>query len=184
MLDAGAVTTALAQEYSGAVVLGTNVTLTGTDVTFVRTVDDDGTAGNANLNINASGATTFAQAVGSLAPLTSLTTDAAGSTVLNAGLVRTTGTQTYRDTVLLGANAALTSTGVGMAGDIRFAKTVDGGFQLAVNTAGTTTFAAPVGSSQPLSSLTTDAAGTRISVAARSRRPPSISRMTWCWAPT
>src|SRR5262249_58901507 len=66
-------------------------------------------------------------AVGGTTDLTSLTTDAAGSTDLNGGIVKTTGAQTYNDAVTLSAATTLTSTG---AGNVGFAKTVDGAFSL------------------------------------------------------
>ena len=48
-----------------------------------------------------------------MAALTSLTTDAGGTTEINGGSVDTTGNQTYNDAVELGADATLTSTGAG-----------------------------------------------------------------------
>ena len=71
------------------------------------------------MTVNASSVTTFGQAVGGLQALTSLTTDAAGTTQLDSGGVRTTGDQTYLDAVTLGADA--TVTGV----NVRFASTLN-----------------------------------------------------------
>jgi len=51
--------------------------------------------------------------------------------------VRTTGGQTYNDAVTLQQNTVVASTA---NGDIRFSSTVDGSFDLTVNTGGTTTF--------------------------------------------
>src|SRR5262249_60058613 len=94
--------------------------------------------------------------VGNSTALTSLTTDAAGLTDLNAGTVVTTGAQSYNDDVILTANTTLTSTG---SGAISFGKTVNGNFTLAVNTGGHTNFNGAVGNGTPLVSLTTDAPG-------------------------
>ena len=55
----------------------------------------------------------FGGAVGGCTALTSVTTDAPGSTALNGGIVTTTGAQTYNDAVTLGANTTATSTGSG-----------------------------------------------------------------------
>jgi len=73
--------------------------------------------------------------------------------------VKTTGTQTYNDAVTLGATTVLTSTGAGALGNVTLASTVNGGFALTVNTAGTTTFGGLVGNGAPLASVTTDATG-------------------------
>ena len=52
---------------------------TGVNVRFANTLNDDATAGDANLTMNASGVTRFGQAVGDAQALTSLTTDMAES---------------------------------------------------------------------------------------------------------
>src|SRR5205823_10492131 len=83
-------------------------TLTGTasgPITLASTVN-----GAQALTVNTAGVTTFGGAVGGTTALASLTTDAAGSTDLNGGAVTTTGSQTYNDQVLLGADTTLTST--------------------------------------------------------------------------
>src|SRR5262249_7825241 len=79
-----------------------------------------------------------------------------GSTALNGGSVTTSTFQTYGDTVTLGANDTLTSTG---GGALTFAKTVDGAFALTVNTSGATTFAAAAGGGTPLVCPTPGALG-------------------------
>jgi len=88
--------------------------------------------------------------------LTSLTTDAPGSTAINGGSVRTTGAQTYNDAVSLGADTTLTSTG---GGNIAFVSTVDGA-RPDGDTTGATRFGSTVGAATALASLTTDAGGT------------------------
>jgi len=54
--------------------------------------------------------------VGGLTPLTSVSTNADGTTAINGGLVATSGNQLYGDAVVIGANTALTSS----AGNITF----------------------------------------------------------------
>ena len=148
----GNVGTTGAQTYNDAVTLGADATLssTGGAIDFASTID-----GAHALVVNTSGLTTFGGAVGGTTQLTSLTTDAAGSTQLD-GNVGTTGAQTYNDAVTLGANATLSSSGNGA---IDFASTIDGAHALAVNTSGVNTFGGAVGGTTQLTSLTTDASG-------------------------
>src|SRR5262249_4740620 len=65
--------------------------------------------------------------------------------------------QTYGDDVTIGAITTLTSNS---GGNIAFAKTLNGAFDLTANTSGTTSFAGIVGGNAPLATITTDAAGT------------------------
>ncbi len=123
-------------------------------------------AGNVNFNgtvnggfaltVNTTGATTFGNVVGGTTALTSLTTNTGGTTTLT-GSVTTTGTQTYNDAVILAAATTLDSTG---NSTINLASTVNGGFALAVNTTGATTFGNAVGGTTALASVTTNAGGT------------------------
>jgi len=108
--------------------------------------------------------TTFNGVVGGTIPLTSLTTDAGGSTSINGGAVTTTGAQTYNDPVTLGAGTAITtSTGPiqfvqdlsgantltinGGTGNVIFSSTIGGGADptnLSITTTGNTTFTGTV----------------------------------------
>ena len=144
----GAITTTGFQLYSDNVTLSGDTTLTGTDLTFSGTVDN-----GVNLVLNGSGVTTFTGLVGNGTQLTSITTDAAGSTAINTTVVSTTGAQTYNDNVSLGADPVITG------GSVTFNGTVDNGQNLTVNSAGVTTFAGLVGNGTPLTSITTNAAG-------------------------
>ena len=92
-----------------------------------------------------------------MTPLTSLTTNAGGTTALNGGTVTTTGAQTYNDAVTLGADTTLTSTG---GGALTLGSTVNGAQNLTLNTAGLTTLLGAVGGTTPLTTLTTNAGGT------------------------
>src|SRR5262249_39287419 len=144
-INGGAVTTNGDQTYNDAVTLGANTILASTggsppagpaaatkNVTLANTVD-----GAFSLEVDSADTTTFGGAVGGTTALTSVTTDAAGSTAINGAGVTTTGAQTYNDQVTLGADATLTSTG---SGNISLASVLDGAFNLTVNTAGTTTY--------------------------------------------
>lgn len=115
--------------------LGNTVVNTGTgDVRFSGTVDAIGD--DQSLVVNSSGTTTFVRPVGSQQALTTLTTDAPGST--STSMVRTSGDQTYNDPVSLGGeytvgngtfNAAgattLTAPVAVTGGEITFASTID-----------------------------------------------------------
>ncbi len=163
-VNGGAVTTTGFQTYNDPVTVGADTTFTSTgagNVTFASTLNDNGVAGAANVTVNTAGITTFGGAVGGIAPLTSLTTDAPGSVQINGGLVTTTGNQTYNDTATLGADTTLNSL---LAGNITFAQTLDDDGTVAtsnliVNTAGVTTFTGVVGGIAPLTSITTDFGG-------------------------
>ncbi|MBA4109002.1 MAG: hypothetical protein C0487_05370 [Leptothrix sp. (in: Bacteria)] len=81
---------------SGALTLGVDTTLqSGTgQVHFQSTVD-----GAHTLTVNTAGLTRFQGNVGSTTALASVTTDAPGSTQIDASAMRTTGAQTYNDPV-------------------------------------------------------------------------------------
>ena len=105
----GTLRTTGAQTFGDAVTLTNATTLTGSDVAFGNTVD-----GGSALQVNASGATTFAANVGSGTALLSLSTDAPGTTTLPAR-VTTTATQTFGDTVVLAAPATnLSASGIAL----------------------------------------------------------------------
>jgi len=109
----GNVTTTGAQTYNDAVILtggGTRTfASTGNNaLAFNSTVD-----GGSDLIANTTGTTTFAGAVGGTTPLTSVTTNAGGTTSIGGGSVRTTGNQTYNDNVSLGAPTTFVTTANG-----------------------------------------------------------------------
>ena len=152
-LNGGGVNTVGFQTYDDAVALGANAVLTSGsagNIAFNSTL-----SGPFTLAVNTGGSTRFGGAVS----LASLTTDAAGSTQLDGGLVVTTGAQTYNDAVVLGAGSMLNSTG---AGNVTFGSTLDGAFALTINTGGVTRFNGTVGVTTPLASLTTGAAGSTV----------------------
>jgi hypothetical protein len=152
-LNGGAVTTTGAQSYNDVTTLGADTTLTSTsagNVTFGSTIDFTHA-----LTANTAGTTTFGGAVGGNSPLSSLTTDAAGSTAINGGLVVTSGAQAYNDAATIGANTQLSA-----AGNITFGSALDGAFSLTAFTAATKTFGGAVGGGTALSSLTINGGGT------------------------
>jgi filamentous hemagglutinin family protein len=100
-----------------------------------------------------SGTTTFGAAVGATTALASLITGTSGTTAISGGSIRTSGAQSYRDAVTLGAGTTLTGV------NVQFAGLLNGNFALTVNDSGTTAFGGVVGGITPLVSITTDAPG-------------------------
>ncbi|MCR9233764.1 MAG: cadherin domain-containing protein [bacterium] len=153
--NGGTVTTTGSQLYHNAVNFVTNTTLTssgGSNIQFNDTVD-----GAIDLQIDTAGTTIFNGAIGDNSPLSSLTTNAGGTTQINGGSIQTSGNQIFNDDVELDANTVLTSTG---SGAITFNQRLNGTHTLELNTDGDTTFNGTVGDTNELASLTTDANGT------------------------
>ncbi|MEX1067116.1 MAG: filamentous hemagglutinin N-terminal domain-containing protein, partial [Aquisalimonadaceae bacterium] len=122
-LAGGTVNTVSTQQYSGAVVLETDTTLTATDadITFNQTVDSAlGQTQNLTL-ATGTGAATFGGRLGNTDALNAL--EVAAATInLHGETVETAGAQQYAGAVVLGADATLTTTDA----DITFTGTVDG----------------------------------------------------------
>ena len=150
VLNGVSVTTLAEQTYGDPVTLGPpSVLNAGTNITFGTTLN-----GAQPIQLNAGGTITFGGIVGGTTPLTAIVASA-GAVALNT--ITTIGEQTFNAPVTIDGGATLTSTG---ASPISFNGSVNGVGALTVNTAGTTTFAGPVGSITPLASLTTDVGGT------------------------
>lgn len=150
-IDGGNVTTGSYQWYFDAVTLGAPNTLlkAGSDVFFYSTVD-----GASNLSVQSPGKTWFDGIVGGKVKLTSLTTDAPGSTAIDGGSITTTGAQFFGDPVTMGASkTSLTAAG----GPITFGQTLDGDSNLTLTSNALATFGGKVGAKLPLSSLTVNA---------------------------
>jgi len=101
---------------SGAVSLGAgDVSVTGLsgNLNFDAAVD-----GAADLAIDSQGTVRFGAAVGAQIALASLSTDGGGATVIDGGLVATSGAQTYGDGVTLGADTTLKGTSVTLNGAV------------------------------------------------------------------
>lgn len=164
------------QNYTGDTSVGG--VLSGTAITFnnLLTLTESTTlAGSVSVNLNEvlsqngeandltieSPVTVFGGNIGNTTggALGEITTDAGGTLTVNASQVRSMGSQTYGDAVLLGSNVTFISNG-----DVIFGSTVDsasGNRNLTVNTAAgkSTIFAAGVGQTTALGSLTTNAGG-------------------------
>src|SRR5205085_1799726 len=112
-LNGGTITTTAGQTYNDPVTLGAGTTLNGVNVNFANTLNSS--VANRTLTVNDSGTTTFGNVVGGVLALTSITTDAAGTTALNGGTITTTAGQTYNDPVTLGAGTTLNGVNVNFA---------------------------------------------------------------------
>ncbi len=143
----------------GGIAFATGVTLT-TDVLLSTGAGGSGNVtlsstvnGAKSLVVNTGGITTFGGIVGGTTALTSITTDAPGTTAINGTAITTSAAQTYNDAVTLGANDVLTGV------NVTFASTINGARSLTVNDSGTTTFNGAIGATTALTSVTTDAPG-------------------------
>jgi hypothetical protein len=122
---------------NGPTTLGGNDTVSGGAVTFSGAVS----GGGKSLTVDSPGVTTFGGSVGSSgSPLAALTTDAAGSTVLN-GSVFTSAALAINDALTLGANSTISG------GTVNFGSTISGGgvFSLTVDSTTSSAFAGTVG---------------------------------------
>ena len=167
-LVGGVVSTAGYQHYLSPTNLCVDTTLNASSVRFFSTLDAI-SSGDQGLVVNLSDSTdgevevedvvVFDGAVGGVRMLKSLKVN--GETEINGGYVQTRDFQRYFGAVRLGEDAVLSSANFG---EIRFADTVDGAFDLLVATGGLTRFEGVVGESEKLTSVFTDAPGaTRIS---------------------
>ncbi|WP_197997539.1 cadherin domain-containing protein, partial [Gimesia panareensis] len=154
-INGGSIETTGDQIFYDDVELGDNTILTSTSsgaVTFDQTLN-----GSFTLEVKTAGDTTFNGTVGNANELTSLTTDADGTTNINGGSIATSGGQLFNDAVVLGDNTILSSSA---SGTIQFVSTLNGAYTLNINTDGTTIFDDQVGNSAALVSLTTNVNGT------------------------
>lgn len=143
-INGGSIRTTGAQLFNDAVTLGADTTLTGVGVTFGGTLN-----GARALTVNNSGATVFGGIVGGNAALTSITTDAPGTVVVNTTAVTTTGSQTYNENMTLGANVVFT--GLGLSFD-----DIDGAHTLTANAgSGSVQVSGSIGGATPLTAVTT-----------------------------
>ncbi|NBR07360.1 MAG: hypothetical protein EBT92_16570, partial [Planctomycetes bacterium] len=135
--------------FNDALTLAGNIILTGTTPTFTGGV----TGAGHDLTLNFSGTTTIGA---KFAGIKNLATNSGGTTSLS-GTITTTGTQTYSDAVTLTADTTLNSG----ANDILFGSTLNGAFNLNVNSSTVTTFSGVVGGiGTALTSLITNSGGT------------------------
>jgi filamentous hemagglutinin family protein len=151
-ISGGLITTVNAQSYGDNVVLGSDTTLTSTnlgDITFAGTLNSDGTS--RSLSVNTGGGSFFNAQVGNVAALASLTTDAPGFTRLGAN-VTLIGAGTFADAVQISNNLTmnLASASFGAAVD-----TLDifNPKSLTITASGAVTFSQGVGQTAYLSAL-------------------------------
>lgn len=115
------------QTYNGPVVLNLHGNLTlnaaAAAITFNGTVDS--AAAPVALSVNTLGTTTFGNIVGGVNRLLSLTTGAGGTTRLH-GAVRSAGTQTYNDAVVLTGDVDFNIDSGPVGLDVMFNGTIDG----------------------------------------------------------
>lgn len=142
-IDTASITTLALQAYETPVTLGMNTTMTSTaqNVAFESTVD-----GAHTLTIGDDAQ--LMSAIGSTVPLTSLSVG--GVTQMDAGSVKTTGSQTYTGPVALDSDAGFSST---QSGAISFDSTINGAQALTVTTDGLATFDGAVGGTTALTSV-------------------------------
>lgn len=145
------ITTSGAQTYNSAVTLTGDSAFasTGGDIKFGSTIN-----GAFGLTANTPGVTTFGGAIGGTTALTSLITDAFGTTTISTGSIKVDGnTINFNDAVTLTKDLTITETG-----DVTFAKTVDSDAVftprvLTINSGGEVTFGGGVGGIAQLFSL-------------------------------
>ncbi len=142
-INGGSVATTGSQTYNDAASLGAGTqTLAASALTFESTLDGPG-----GLDADVAGATTFSGTVGGTTSLTSIDTDAAGSTAINASVRTSGGIMTFNDAVSLTGATTLTDTG---GTGVTFNSTVDGAQDLVLAVTGTTTFNGAVGGTTPI----------------------------------
>ncbi|MDB5336370.1 MAG: hypothetical protein JWN70_1989, partial [Planctomycetaceae bacterium] len=127
---------------NSATTLDANFTVSsGTaNITYNGTVN-----GNHALVLNSAGTTRINGVIGGTTPINAITTDAPGTTELNASITAQGNTMTFNDPVLLISSITLTD-----VGNVTFNSTVDGAFDLTLDVDGTTRFVGAVGAGTPL----------------------------------
>lgn len=96
-------------DINGALTLTADATIgtTAGGVFFRSTVNSDGTARALTVNTGGSGLTRFGASVGGINRLSTLTTNADGSTFIAAGQIRTSGDTRFQDAVTLGGDVVI-----------------------------------------------------------------------------
>jgi filamentous hemagglutinin family protein len=119
-IEGGSVNSSGDQTYADNVILGADTTLTGKNLIFQGTLDSDGTARALTANSSSTGDTRFQGVVGGSSALSTLTTNADGTTKIGANITTTSG-MTFADAVTLTGNSTLNGGG----GTLFFQKTID-----------------------------------------------------------
>jgi filamentous hemagglutinin family protein len=148
---------------TGAVTLGSNVTLdttslgtspAGANITFSSTVNG---AKNLTLNAGTGGNVIFSRSVGATNALTKLSFTGAAQIQIggNISVAALANPLTFPSPVLLIGTSTITSNGA----NVSFSKTVDGGQAFTINSgAGFITFTGAIGATTPLTSMTANSA--------------------------
>jgi hypothetical protein len=163
-LNGGSIYTSGDQFYNGAVTMNADNTLDAGagNIKFNSTVDSLNSNTARNLTLNSSGTTTLNSSVGSNQALASITTDAAGTTVINGGTINTTGIngQVFHDVVTLGTDTVLNAgNGVITFGQTVGSNTSSVANNLTLNTSGASTFNGAVGTVNALKALSSVGTG-------------------------
>ena len=128
------VTTSGNQTYEGTVEIisgAATIKSTGGNISFGNAATING---GQSLSLSSDGGTTFGANVGDSTPLSALTVT--GPLTVNCGIMNTSGNQTYKGAVTLGAASSITST----AGDIDFSAAITGSAKLTTAGSGTAHF--------------------------------------------
>jgi len=145
---------------SGAITLAGDTTIQNTGALTLSGLMDGGHI--LTITTKSTGAVTLSGAIGSVTPLTSISTNASSG---NAGVtlsgtsINSVGTMTFGNAVSLGADTTLTTTATGSAGNVTFSSTVDSAntaphsLTLTTDSAATTTFTSAVGATYVLNNL-------------------------------
>lgn len=150
-----------AQRYGNSVIIAASVQFSGSEVDFAGELNDDGDSGTGSGVTIVSDNLTQLVNVGNTSPINSLTTDAAGVTMIS-GDITTTALQDFGDDLSLDNDVTLASTS---GGNIFIRGDVTGPHNLVMNTSGDSHFIEPFptdGKIVDVASITTDAAGTTI----------------------
>jgi hypothetical protein len=151
-LNGGLYTTTGEQHFGGAVELGSNTILTAAGVIFEEALNGShaltineipGAGGNPQMAALLGTTVTFGGEVGNLQALTSLVVN--GSSMVDAAVVNTSGTQTWNGAVSLGSDVKLTAI------KVTFGQELDGGNNLDI--VGDVVLSGVVGRISPLGSL-------------------------------
>ena len=150
-LNSLSITTTGSQTYNGAVVVGANETLLGSQLKFNSTLNASAANIDLTLNTSGAGATSLLGNVGGTLPFKSLTTNVDGQTILKGNISGAASTILFNDPVNLQADIVLADSGLG---SLTFASSFDGGFNVQLASAGTVTLAGRVGFTTPIGRTT------------------------------
>ncbi|MBL8763922.1 MAG: hypothetical protein JNM07_06605 [Phycisphaerae bacterium] len=162
VLAGGSISTTGDQTYHGAVSLAADTSMTGSALTFFGSVDSDTVV--RSLTLSFSGGTSLSGGLGAMNPLASLSLQGAGLVTFTGSCVSvsTTGAQNYAQAIQLERDVALSGASLSLLGSVN-ADLAASNRTLSLFCSGLTVLGDPIGDTQPLGSLITNAGGsTRI----------------------